>query len=103
MKTFECSLTIVFPKALEEELIDYLLEQPEWVRGFTISQVEGKGTAVRLSGVVEEVRGRARRVQVQTILDCEDAHALIARLKELLPNPEVAYWVSPILEFGRFA
>jgi len=103
MKTFDCSLTIVFPKALEEELIDHLLEHPEWVAGFTISQVEGKGTAVRLSGVVEEVRGRARRVQVQTVLDSGDARALIARLKELLPNPEVAYWVSPVLEFGRFA
>lgn len=103
MKSIDCSLTLVFPKALEEELIDHLLEHPEWVQGFTISQVEGKGQGVRLSGVVEEVRGRARRVQIQTVLNCADARALIAQLRELLPNPEVAYWLSPILEFGRFA
>jgi hypothetical protein len=102
MKRLDCSLTLVFPKALEEELIDSLLERPEWVRGFTISQVEGKGQVVRLSGVVEEVRGRARRVQIQTVLNCEDARALISHLKALLPNPEVAYWLSPIIEFGRF-
>lgn len=103
MKPLDCSLTLVFPKALEEELIDYLLERPEWVRGFTISQVEGKGQSVRLAGVVEEVRGRARRVQIQTIVNAQDARALVTHLKALLPNPEIAYWLAPIIEFGRFA
>ncbi len=101
MKPVDCSLTIVFPKVLEEELIDLLLEHPEWVGGFTITQVEGKGRTVRLSGVVEEVRGRARRVQIQTLLDCESARALVAHLRCVLPNPEVAYWLAPIVEFGR--
>lgn len=71
--------------------------------GYTISQVEGKGRAVRLSGVVEEVRGRARRVHMQTVPSCEDAQALIAHLEALPPDPEVACWVSPIIDFGRFA
>lgn len=102
MKALDCSLTIVFPKALEEELIDHLLEHPDWVSGFTISQVEGKGQAVRLAGVVEEVRGRARRVQIQTVLDAKDARTLIAHLRTVLHNPEVAYWLSPVMEFGRF-
>jgi hypothetical protein len=103
MKALDCNLTIVFPRALEEELIDHLLEHPDWVSGFTISQVEGKGQAVRLAGVVEEVRGRARRVQIQTVLDMADARSLIAHLKAVLHNPEVAYWLSPVVEFGRFA
>lgn len=101
MKQPDCSLTIVFPKSLEDELIDLLLERPEWVAGFTITQVEGKGRTVRLSGVVEEVKGRARRVQVQTLINCEHARALIAYLRSALPNPEVAYWLAPIIEFGR--
>jgi hypothetical protein len=103
MTQLDTLLTIVFPRSLEEELIDHLLEHPEWVRGFTISQVEGKGQVIRLSGIAEEVRGRARRVQVQTVLARDDARALIEHLREALPNPEVAYWMAPVLDFGRFA
>lgn len=103
MNALDTLLTMVFPRSLEEELIDHLLEHPEWVRGFTISQVEGKGEVVRLSGIAEEVRGRARRVQIQTVLNGGDARALIEHLKDSLPNPEVAYWISPVLDFGRFA
>ena len=99
----DCVLTVVVPVALEEELIDHLLEHPEWVTGFTITAVEGKGQAVRLHGVVEEVRGRSRRVQVQTVINRGSAQALIAHLRDTLPNPEVAYWLVPALEFGRLA
>jgi len=103
MKPRDCVLTLVFPVLLEEEVIDALFEHPEWVVGFTVERVEGQGQAVRLYGSAEQVRGRSRRVQVQTVMNREDAQALIAHLKETLPNPEIAYWMVPLLEFGRFA
>ena len=103
MKPLDCLLTIVVPRALEENLVDHLLEHPEWVIGFTTSPVEGHGQAVKRYGIAEEVRGRSRRVQIQSVINSADAHSLIAHLKESLPNPEVAYWIVPVQEFGRFA
>jgi len=103
MKPRDCVLTLVFPVSLEEDLVDHLLEHPEWVTGFTNTRVEGQGQAVRLHGSAEQVRGRSRRVQVQIVMNREDAQALGAHLKEILPNPEIAYWMVPLIEFGRFA
>ncbi|CAG0944048.1 MAG: hypothetical protein EFKGCFLK_01863 [Rhodocyclaceae bacterium] len=103
MKARDCVLTLVFPVSLEEELVDHLLEHPEWVIGFTSTRVDGQGQVVRLHGSAEEVRGRSRRVQVEIAMNREDAQALVAHLKESLPNPEIAYWLLPLIEFGRFA
>lgn len=103
MKTLDCVLTIVLPDSLEEEIVDHLLRHPEWTSGFTISQVEGKGVGVRLHGAREEVRGRARRAQLQSVMNIEDARALIAHLRDGLRNPQIAYWITPVMEFGRFA
>ncbi len=103
MKPRDCVLTLVFPDALEEEIIGHLLEHPEWVAGFTCARVDGHGQAVRLHGSAEQVRGRSRRLQVQIALNREDAQALTVHLRQTLPNPEIAYWVLPLLEFGRFA
>lgn len=103
MKPLDCLLTLVLPHMLEEEVVDHLLRHPEWASGFTISQTEGKGHRVRLAGAAEEVRGRARRVQLQMVLNRDDGRALIAHLKQALPQAQIAYWLSPVIEFGRFA
>ncbi|MDA8093625.1 MAG: DUF3240 family protein [Betaproteobacteria bacterium] len=103
MDAYDTCLTIVCPKALEEALVDHLLEHPELVPGFTSQAVEGHGQGVPLHGTGEEVRGRSRRVQIQVVMAGEAAMALIRHLKDRLPNPEVAYWLSPVAQFGRFA
>ena len=103
MKQLDCCLTIVFPKALEENLVDHLLSHPEMASGFTTSSVEGHGAGAAFHSAAEQVRGRANRVQMQIVMNHEDAAALIEHLKQDLPNREIAYWISPVLEFGRFA
>ncbi|HZP88859.1 MAG TPA: DUF3240 family protein [Burkholderiales bacterium] len=103
MKPFDCMLTIVVPKSLEEQLIDRLLEHSESVVGFTTTQVEGHGRAVKRHGIAEEVRGRSRRIQVQLVMNSEDAWLLLRDLKSDFANPEIAYWMLPISAFGRFA
>lgn len=103
MQPRDTCLTIVLPRSLEENLVDHLLQHPELVAGFTTTQVEGHGQAVPLRGTAEEVRGRSRRVQVQIVLNGADARTLVDHLKAELPNPEVAYWMLPVLDFGRFA
>ena len=89
MKQRDCVLTLVFPVSIEEDLVDHLLEHPEWVTGFTNSRVEGQGQAVRLHGSAEQVRGRSRRVQVQLVMNREDAQALVGHLRETRPIPRL--------------
>ncbi len=102
-KPLNCLLTIVVPKALEEQLIDQLLERPDWVVGFTSYRVEGHGSAVKHHSLAEEVRGRSARLQVQMVMNTDDADLLIRQLRIDLPNPEVVYWKALIAEFGDFA
>ena len=68
MKQRDCVLTLVFPVSIEEDLVDHLLEHPEWVTGFTNSRVEGQGQAVRLHDSAEQVRGRSSPLQGQLVL-----------------------------------
>jgi hypothetical protein len=96
-------LTIVLPKAFEEDLLDRLLEHPEWAPGFTSTDVSGHGRAVPCHGPAEEVRGRAARVQVQVVLDAAHAQGLLEYLKQHLHSGDIVYWLAPVTEFGRFA
>lgn len=95
-------LTIVMPKSFEEDVVDHLLEHPEWVSGFTTTDVNGHGQAVAYHAAAEEVRGRVARVQVQIVLRQEDGQALVTHLKESIHCKEIAYWLTPVIEFGRF-
>lgn len=103
MNTHECCLTLSFPSSLEENVLDHLLEHPEWVQGFSTMHIEGHGRMTSARQTAELVRGRARRLYAQVVLDETDAHALLADLRSALPNPEIAYWLTPVIEFGRFA
>ena len=103
MKKPDCCLTIVFPKGLEENMIDHLLEHPELASGFTTYEVEGHGQVAVYHSVNEQVRGRAWRVKMEVVMDYEDAQTLISHFKESLPSRDIAYWIAPINEFGRFA
>jgi hypothetical protein len=49
------------------------------------------------------VRGRAHRTAALVVIDADDARRLIERMRETIANPEVFYWLTPVLESGRFA
>jgi len=101
MKELNCCLTLVCHISLEERLVDHLLEHPEWVRGFTLAHTEGGSQKEKLPSMLEQVRGRSQRVQIVSVMNNEDAQALIAHLKQEEANPEIAYWITPVIEFGR--
>lgn len=98
-----CLLTLALPTALEEQVVDFLLEHPEWAPGFTACRSEGHGQGVKLRGALEEVRGRSRRVEIQVVMSREDAGAMISYLKKRFPVKEIFYWVVPVLDSGRLA
>ncbi len=101
MKELNCCLTLVCHISLEERLVDHLLEHPEWVHGFTLMHIEGGSRKEFLPSMREQVRGRSQRVQIVSVMNGEDAKLLIAHLKKDEPNPEIAYWITPVIEFGR--
>jgi hypothetical protein len=94
--------TLIVPVALEEAVLDTLLEHPEWVSGFTSMEVSGHGQALAHATSSEAVRGRVRRLRVDTVMQHADALQLVALLKISFPHPEAAYWMMDVQEFGRF-
>jgi hypothetical protein len=99
--TIDVMLNVVVPKSLEEEMVDRLLEAGDLVRGFTSYPVSGHGGRMATASVSERVRGRSDRVLFQIGMARGDVEALLARLRERVPNPEIAWWVLPIEGFGR--
>ncbi|MHB1332923.1 MAG: DUF3240 family protein [Sulfuriferula sp.] len=95
-------LTLILPVALEEAVLDTLLEHPEWVSGFTSMEVSGHGQSQMMTTAAEEVRGRARRVRVDTVMQRDEAALLLELLKTNWPHPEVVYWMVDVPAFGRF-
>ena len=103
MKEMNCCLTLVCHHSLEERLADQLLEHHEWVAGFSMFKMEGGSQKEILSSKTEQVRGRSQRITFQAVMNLEDAHALVTYLKREENNPEMSYWITPVIEFGRLA
>ncbi|MDD2545453.1 MAG: DUF3240 family protein [Burkholderiaceae bacterium] len=97
----DCLLTLAVPLALEEEILDALLRWPELAPGFSVMQGQGMGAHIELATTMEKVQGRARRVIVQIALAQAHVAPLIGALKQTLASAQIAYWVVPLMEFGR--
>jgi hypothetical protein len=95
-------LTLILPLALEEAVIDTLLEHPEWASGFTSMEVSGHGQAMAHATTSEAVLGRARRIRIVVVLAPDAAQQLLDLLKSRYPHPEAVYWITAIQSFGRF-
>jgi len=99
----DCLLTLALPLALEEEVLDLLRQQKDLVPGFSVTQGHGIGGHAPLTTAMEQVQGRARRVFVHMVMRSDDVAPLVARLREVLPSPQVFYWAVPLQAFGRLA
>ena len=102
MNSPDCCLTLIVPKALEENLVDLLLEHEALADGFTASGVEGHGRNVVYQSSAEQVRGRAHQVKMQIIMRHADAQTLLHDIKQALPRANIVYYVTPLAEFGSF-
>src|SRR5512139_2756634 len=102
-KILDCCLSLVCHKSLEERLVDHLLGHPEWVGGFSVSQIDGHSLKEHLPSMLEQVRGRSQRIEIRCVMNLVDAQALISHLKQQEANTEIAYWIMPVIEYGRLA
>ena len=98
-----CLLTLSLPKALEETLLDALQALPEHPGPYTVLLGHSLGAGVDLPSAMEQVKGRARRTLVQTVLAESTVPPLIQALQAAVPHPDISWWTTPLLQHGRLA
>lgn len=101
--SFDCQLTIALPAALQEDLLDLLRAQDQWVSGFSVLNAEGFGMGAQQLSTIEQVLGRSRRHLVQILMQREYVEPLRAAIAARFSTSEMAWWLTPVLAFGRFA
>lgn len=95
-------LTIAYPRAAERQLLAALLDVAPDLGGFTTFEAHGHGQGFERASIEEQVSGRAARAVLVAVMAEDAARALVAALRERLPSREIAYWLAPVLDFGRF-
>lgn len=93
-------LRVNIPPSLEEEFLDALLEK-ETVTGYQAFNTTGHGQVGSMT-VAEQVAGRRNRVQFEVVLEEEILGDVLDHLKSEFPNPDIVYWVLPVIDSGRF-
>lgn len=91
-------LTLVCPPAVEEKLLDTLLEQVG-EGSFATLRADFHGRTGALT-IEEQVRGRSRALQVQVLMEETDAEALLGQLRQGFAGTGLRYWTSPVLNEG---
>lgn len=95
-----CLLVIYAPPALEETLVDWLLEN-ESVSGFSTTEAYGHGQRQTGMSLLEQVTGRQRRVQFMIETGRETAMKLVAVLKQKFNGTGLHFQLVPVLEAGQ--
>lgn len=98
--TRNACLNLVLPKALEERIIDHLLEHPDWVGPFVTHPADGHGAPEYIASDAERVRGRSERVKIEILMAEDNARELVSHLRTDLPGADVTWWISPVIDAG---
>ncbi len=102
MQTPDCLLTLVFPRGLEEQIIDFMLVHEAQTSGFICGAVSGHGANAVYASAGEKVRGMAQQMRLTAVIREADATALLADLKTKLGQANIVYWLSPLIAYGSF-
>lgn len=94
-------LTLAIPHSLEDDVLNFLLQHPQWASGFSMVDAEGMGHGASLLSTMEKVQGRARRTLVLVAGAEPDLRELVAALGQEIRNQDVAWWIAPLIAFGR--
>ena len=98
-----CKLTLVYPLAAENRIVELMLETTPPIGGFTTIRAEGHGHDFGDASVGERVRGRVSRSMLVAVMSKGRADQLLAELEAKVPLRHLAYWIEPVMAFGRMA
>ncbi len=91
------------PPALEDALVEALLEAEPPLPGFLTLHAEGHGADLRFTSVREQVRGRAARSVLALVVPAERVPALLAALRKRFAGSDLHWVLQPVLDEGTLA
>lgn len=100
MNSRHVRLTLVFPPALESNIVQILSSIPQ-APGFTILRAEGHGHDFSNATTAEIVRGRIEQRVLWILTDDDMCTALLRTLKEQIPSTQVIWWIDALIDAGR--
>ncbi|MBI2286210.1 MAG: DUF3240 family protein [Nitrosomonadales bacterium] len=98
----EFCLNLLCPLAVEEKLLDLLLMSPN-AEVFTSAPTAAHGLAFGRLSQTEQVLGRMLATQIQVLLSETDKEALLKIIQQQFAGVGLRYWLTPVIESGRFA
>lgn len=98
-----CKLTLVYPLAAENRIVELMLGTTPPVGGFTTMHAEGHGHDFGNASLAERVRGRVGRGLLTCVIAKVRADQLLSELEVKAPLHHLVYWLEPVLAFGRMA
>lgn len=101
MKRLDSCLKLVLPRALETQVIDCLLQHPQWVGPFISRYVEGHGDPESIESPAEQVRGCAARLEIEILMDAGHVAELLQQLRTELPSRDAVWWLTAVQGAGN--
>lgn len=95
----KCLLIIYSPPALEETLVDWLLEQDQ-LTGFSTTEAYGHGSRQDGMSLQEQVSGRQKRIQFTLHAEKKVITHLIEQLKTEFSGTKLHYIKMPLSACG---
>ena len=93
-------LTVIAPVAIEEVLVDWLLENaPEL--GFCSGPINGHSERHGQLSLSEQVAGRKRQIRFEVAATERESAQLLDGLRRDFDRADLVYWVTPLTAFGR--
>lgn len=96
-----CKLTLVYPPAAEDTIVELLLSAEPPLKGFTTWSADGHGLDFGEASTAERVRGRIRRSVMVLVMPRARLPSLLETIRREAAAPHLAYWVETVESFGR--
>lgn len=93
-------LNLSCPRAVGEQIGEYLLQSPLLPRGFNSLNGSTHGADFAQASFREKVRGCIDIVVLTAILPQDDVAALLKELRTRFRSAQVHYWTAPVQDFG---
>jgi hypothetical protein len=94
-------LTLVYPPAAEDMIMELMLKADPPLTGLTTSTAEGHGHDFSKASTSERVRGRIRRGVLTVVAPRERFAALLEDIRINAAIVNLVYWIEPVEAFGR--